>query len=215
MILAFEGAPGVGKSTIAAALALQGAFVIPEVNRLFAKPFPEPLNWNYERHNARWEMAQLRDATASLVVLEGDPFHPIWFSWIYPEINWPTPSEAVKFYRTRIADRRMMFPDKYVFVHIAEQERRDRMLARELAHGVEEERAKKKIEHYSRMVKPQERFFRALGEYSPDWVIFVEACTLEGSLAVIASAERPKTRLDDLETLAFIADWIETHSPES
>jgi broad-specificity NMP kinase len=42
MMIAIEGAPGVGKSTVAAALGAGGAFVIPEVNRLFARPDPEP-----------------------------------------------------------------------------------------------------------------------------------------------------------------------------
>jgi predicted ATPase len=73
-IISIEGAPGVGKSTIAAALARLGAFVVPEVNQLFAEPKPEPPDWYYDRQNARWEMAQLKAAQGRLAVLDGDPF---------------------------------------------------------------------------------------------------------------------------------------------
>ena len=45
MILAIEGASGVGKSTLDAALTVTGAQVIPEVNLLFARPTPEPADW--------------------------------------------------------------------------------------------------------------------------------------------------------------------------
>ena len=213
MILAIEGAPGVGKSTIAAALGGQGAFVVPEVNLLFAKPKPEPLNWYYDRQNARWEMAQLKAAQGSLSVLDGDPFQPIWFSWIYQDEDWAPAFEAVTFYRCRIADQRMAFPDQYAFVHIAEQERRERMLARERARGLGEERAQQKTDHYGRMVEPQKQFFSALADRFPGWVLFVETESLDRSVAEIGSAERAKARPDSLEALNFIADWIGSHSP--
>jgi broad-specificity NMP kinase len=77
MIIAIEGAPGVGKSATAAALAKGRAYVVPEVNRLFARPDPEPAEWYCERQIARWEMARLHTAQDGLAVLDGDPFQPL------------------------------------------------------------------------------------------------------------------------------------------
>ena len=206
-IISIEGAPDVGKSAIAAALARLGAFVVPEVNQLFAKPKPEPPDWYYDRQNARWEMAQLKAAQGRLAVLDGDPFQPIWFSWIYQDEDWPPVSDAVEFYRRRIADHRMAFPGLYVFAWIAEAERRERMLARERARGLEEERARRKTAHYARMVEPQRRFFGALADRFPGSVLFVETACLDETLAGVRAAQERTAPMDSLEALNFIAEW--------
>ena len=216
MILAFEGAPGTGKSTTAAALTAQGAFVVREVNQLFARPHPEPVDWNYERHNARWEMAQLKAAQGTLAVLDGDPFHPIWFPWIYPDAGFAPVSTAAQFYSDRLVARQLAFPDLYVFMHIAEPERRKRMLARERAQGVADETAKRKIRHYARMVGPQRRYFTALNERFPGWVLFVETSSLESSIAVIRdAAQQPAAERDGVEVLQFMVEWLATNSPQA
>jgi len=211
-IISIEGAPGVGKSTIAAALARHGAFVVPEVNQLFAKPNPEPPDWYYDRQNARWEMAQLKAAQGRLAVLDGDPFQPIWFSWIFQDQNWPPISDAVEFYRRRIADDRMEFPSLYVFAWIAEAERRERMLARERSRGLEEGGALRKTAHYARMVEPQRRFFTALADRFPGWVSFVETRSLDETLAGVRAAQKRTARMDGLEALNFIAEWTAKNS---
>jgi hypothetical protein len=211
MILCIEGAPGVGKSTTAAALAARGACIVPEVNQLFAKPKPAPAEWYYERQLARSEMAQLKSELGQLAVLDGDLLQPLWFGWIYQNDGWP-PAD-VEFYRRAVAQQRLRLPDRYVFAHIAEPERRERMLARERGTGRGEERAQAKTARYARMVGPQRRYFEALAERFAGWVQVVETTSLATSVADIEAAPRPRTPPDGLTVLGFIAEWLRAHAP--
>jgi len=208
MMIAIEGAPGVGKSTTAAALAAGGAYVIPEVNRLFARPNPEPPHWYCERQVARWEMARLRSSQGQLAVLDGDPYQPLWFAWIYNDDGWPQSSAAFSFYRDRIVHGQMGFAALYVFVHVPEPLRHQRMLARELSRGLTTEIAQKKIDRYARMVEPQRRLFAALAERFPGWVLDIETVSLDSSLAAIRRAIAAVPTIDALEAFDFIEHWL-------
>ena len=210
MILAIEGAPGAGKSTTADALSREGAYVVPEVNRLFAKPNPQPSDWYHDRQTARWEMARLRTSEGTLSILDGDPLQPIWFGWIFSNEAWPAPADSIEFYRSRFIEQRMMVPDRYVFLHIAEDERRQRMLTRERSRGLGEERAQWKTARYASLVAPQMAFFRALSERFPGWVAFIEAISIDRSVATIRSIDPSRPPPESLEVLDFIGDWIAT-----
>jgi hypothetical protein len=208
MMIAIEGAPGVGKSTVAAALGAGGAFVIPEVNRLFARPDPEPDRWYCERQVARWEMARRHVAAGGMAVLDGDPFQPLWFAWIYRGDGWKQDLGAFGFFRDRIVRGEMGFPGLYAFAHIAEPVRCERMMAREVLRGVPVERAREKVARYARMVEPQRRFFAALGARFPGWVVEVETASLESSVAAIRGAVAGAGSVNGLEALNFIEGWL-------
>lgn len=212
MILAIEGAPGVGKSTTAAALRDAGAYVVPEVNLLFARPIPEPTGWYHDRQAARWEMARLKASQGALSVLDGDPLQPIWFGWIFDNEAWSLPAESIAFYRSKFAERGMEVPDRYVLLHIAEEERRERMLKRERARGLGEERAQLKVARYARIVQPQMAFFNALSERFSGWVTFVETTSVDETVSAIMSLGAPSAAPDSIEAIDFIAEWVATHS---
>ncbi|HWA60291.1 MAG TPA: hypothetical protein VG939_02905 [Caulobacteraceae bacterium] len=210
MIIAIEGAPGVGKSTTSAALGARGAQVIPEVNLLFGKAEGQLREWYYDRQVARWEMARLisRDR---LAVLDGDLYQPLWFAWIYAAEGWPANAWAFDFYRRRIARGQMGFPDLYVLAHVAEATRRERMMAREMAHGRSEAAALAKTDRYARMVEPQRRFFAALGARFPGWVVEIETDRLETAVAAIQDAAGTAPPVAPAEALDFIEHWLGAH----
>ncbi|MCX6596703.1 MAG: AAA family ATPase [Acidobacteria bacterium] len=209
MIVAFEGAPGVGKSTTATALADLGAFVIPEANLLFARPTPEPADWYLDRQNVRWEMAALQARQERLAILDGDPFQPLWFGWVFRAGPWVGWRDALQFYRQRILDGRLAFPDRYVFFTLPEPQRRQRLLARERARGFGEERAQQKAERYAPLVEPQRQYFDALTTRFPDWVVTLEPTSLEHSAAIIQALRPPETPPPaSLEILEFIGRWM-------
>ena len=89
MIVTLTGAPAVGKSTTATAMvADHRAFVVPEVNKLFARPKNEPKSWYLERQVARWEMGLCQANNFDWIIFDGDLFQPLWFSWIFHDEPW-------------------------------------------------------------------------------------------------------------------------------
>lgn len=210
MILAFEGAPGVGKSTLAAALAATGAYVIPEVNLLFARPSPVPMDWYIERQTARWEMAVLRSAGGGLVVLDGDPFQPIWFNWIMGHDDGASWRAAWQTYHTLLKAGRMAFPTRYVIAHIDHAIRNQRLLDRERARGLGEARALQKVERYRSFADYQLRYWQALALQFPGWVMFVETTDVAHNIATVRdlTAQPDATAPAPLEVSAFIEAWL-------
>jgi hypothetical protein len=111
-IISFEGPPAVGKTTTSAYLSRHhNALVIPEVNRLFARPDHEADDWYFHRQIARWEMALRSDDHNRLIVLDGDPFQPLWFNWIFAHEPWQPLEEVVAFYRPHIEAGHIGFPN--------------------------------------------------------------------------------------------------------
>ena len=84
MIITLEGAPAVGKSTIARELESGSGFKrIPEVNELFkSRPENESSDWYAKQQLKRMSLTGL---SAERCVFDGDPFQVVWFSWMYSE----------------------------------------------------------------------------------------------------------------------------------
>lgn len=219
MIVAIEGAPGVGKSTLAASLAASlpgsSATVIAEVNLLFARPQPEPADWYNDRQTARWEMAALVDARNELAILDGDPLQPVWFNRMFGDAgaSW---LDAWQFFHARIIAGRMALPTHYVIAHVDEATRNARLLTRERSRGLGEERAQRKVERYRTFADTQLPYWRALAAQFPGWVHFVETTDLALATATLrelaARAEaKPPAALD---AMAFIEAWLSNYLVE-
>lgn len=219
MIVAIEGAPGVGKSTLAASLAASlpgsSATVIAEVNLLFARPQPEPADWYNDRQTARWEMAALVDARNELAILDGDPLQPVWLNRMFGDAgaSW---LDAWQFFHARIIAGRMALPTHYVIAHVDEATRNARLLTRERSRGLGEERAQRKVERYRTFADTQLPYWRALASQFPRWVHFVETTDLALATATLrelaARAEaKPPAALD---AMAFIEAWLSNYLVE-
>lgn len=83
-IICLEGASAVGKTVLSTYLSENfGAFVIPEVNLLFEKKKTEQKFWYIDKQVERWKMANEAAKNHEIVVLDGDPFQPLWYNWAY------------------------------------------------------------------------------------------------------------------------------------
>lgn len=202
MIVVIEGAPGVGKSTLAGELGRRGARVIPEVNLLFARPVEEPAGWYYDRQNARWEMAVLGARDGELVVLDGDVYQPVWFNWIYRDEGYEDWRRPLEFFACRMGKGRMGLPDRYVVLRLEEGLRRERMMARELARGKGVLQAREKTERYARMVEPQLSYFRAMAARWPGWVVEVES-------GADVDLEAPAVKPEVGDWIAFVREYCQ------
>lgn len=178
-VICFEGASAVGKTTTADRLkASYDAFVVPEVNLLFDRPERELADWYFERQVERWAIALEQSKTHPFVILDGDPFQPLWYCWAYNFVGWQDLDSMERFYHPRIQNRTIQFPDLYVIFSASEVELRQRKegdAVRE-RHG---------FETHLRMIQPQRRYFRAMQAFSPQRVLFLETETIEANMEFI------------------------------
>ena len=94
--------------------------------------------------------------------------------------------------------------------------KRQRLLARERARGLGEERAQRKVERYRSFAATQLPYWRALASQFPGWVHFVETTDLAlatatlRELAACAEAKPPAA----LDAMAFIEAWLSNYLVE-
>ena len=212
MIAAFEGAPGVGKSTVARSLRREGVAVVPEVNRLFLRPKNEPADWYLDRQNARWEIAAHAERAGRTALLDGDPLQPLWFGWLFPDENWTSVATAASFFMDRVRSGRMRLPDHYILLTLYAAEQARRLHGREVARGLAEFDANAKVRRYASFAAPQRQFFGDLAKRFPGWVSFIDAADPGTAAQVSSLLKKPATPPDSIEALSYAAEWLRSHS---
>lgn len=78
---------------------------------------------------AQWHQATMLARTAPLVVLDGDPFKGLWYSWIYPDPSGPGVEALFALHRTAVERGALAFPDMYVLLVASETQLRARRAA--------------------------------------------------------------------------------------
>lgn len=208
MVITFEGAPAVGKSTIAGKLSdLHGCYTVPEVNKLFGKENRISDLWYYQKQVERWNLAINNQVNSVFSILDGDIFQPIWFSVLFPNENWGSFKQKVDFYSEMLDRKNIDFPNKYVYFHIAEGVRAEREIERSLLLGRSEEAIERKISRYSDFASLQGEYFADLQKEFPALVVFLELsnvdCSSRDILSFSESAQYPSK-----EIFQFMVDWV-------
>lgn len=179
-IICFEGASAVGKTTTSIALRKQhGARPVPEVNQLFSRPENEPVEWYFERQVERWQSARRHASSGALVVLDGDPFQPLWYNWAYDFAGRQKLDFMERFYRSAMRDDLLDFPRRYFIFGTSETELRKRRAG-------DTARRRRHFETHLRMIAPMRRYFEAMQLFSPGRVLFLEAETIASNVEFIA-----------------------------
>jgi AAA domain len=207
-IICFEGPSAVGKTTTANAVkASSGAFVVPEVHELFTRPKDEPEDWYFDRQVDRWVMAREQTLANSLTILDGDPFQPLWYNWIYEFTGRQTPHSISRFYRRAIDSGRLEFPDLYVIFSAAESDLRNRR-KRDLP------RRRRNFEKHLQLIVPQRRYFEEMRTNSPQMVCFLNAASVDSNVEfVIEQARRITARKpgNSKILLDHMVRWLSDH----
>ena len=182
-VICLEGASAVGKTTTSAALAQDfGWAVVPEVNQLFERPANEPPEWYFERQADRWAMAIEYLKGNRTVVLDGDPFQPLWYNWVYDYVGWQDLSFMENLYGKKLAAREIGFPHLYVILSVSERHLRDRRSG-------DASRKRRGFETHLKFIEPQRRYFEAMEKFSPNRVVFLHAEKFPKTTAAIAAID--------------------------
>lgn len=186
MIICFEGAPAVGKSTVAAEFAKDSnSYVIPEVNQLFGKNNRISNLWYYEKQVERFSIGLEQQGHHRLVVLDGDIFQPLWFRWVFSNEDWGDNEEMLSFYRSKIANKHIQFPDVYIYLHISEEERARREYQRCMTQRRSEYSTQVKVDRYKKLAVYMKHYFRALSVRFPGLVVSMESNSISNCLQSI------------------------------
>ena len=180
-IICIEGASAVGKSAVCRILEAEFGFTrIPEVNELYPRSSEESPVWYFERQIDRWKMAYDVSSMGGSAILDGDPFQPVWYNWIFPDIGLQPISEVIRFYHEKVSGGIIRFPDKYYLLTTSELELRRRKESDQI-------RSRRNFEIHLRLIKPQIAYFAAMNEGASGLVSVIESIDSREVAKLIAS----------------------------
>ena len=208
-IICLEGPSAVGKTSLAADLALAGAAVVPE---LIGNPPPttDPSEWFVAGHAANWAHAMKLAAVAPLVVLDGDPFKGLWYNWTYADAGSPTLDEVAAAYRRVVKSGALRFPDVYVVLGATEEQLRQRR-------GGDLARARRNFELHLRLLRPQQRYFAAVAAVAPGCVLWLETTDRAAQAAAVLAevGKLPRSGSDAPRLLDKLVEWLKENAPDA
>ncbi|MCG8463699.1 MAG: ATP-binding protein [Xanthomonadales bacterium] len=169
-IICLEGASAVGKTTVSRLLEKEFGFVhIAEVNQLFQRPNNEPSTWYFERQVERWQWAHAVSQQGGAAVLDGDPFQPLWYNWIFNEDEHLQPlADVFDFYQQSLLAGDIEFPHQYFVLETTYAElkaRKDSDLTR----------SRSGFDKHLRLIEPQKTYFKAIHHRGLSSVSFLES----------------------------------------
>jgi len=207
-IISIEGASAVGKTATSSALAtVNGAYHIPEVASWWEKPKPDYPEWFFERQLDRWNIA-IEKELHTQVIIDIDLFQPFWYNWSFDFTLFDGQGlEFVEtFYRPLIEQQKLGFPDKYVVLYTDEANLRQRKAG-------DSTRLRRGFELNLTFIEPHQRYFKALNDFCPGLVHFIESVDIESNVEKIRR-ELPsctKNHRYSIELFDFMIDWLSTH----
>ncbi len=204
-IICFEGASAVGKTATANFLKNNySAFVVPEVNQLFARPSNAPAEWYLERQVERWAMAKEQQQFYQLVILDGDPFQPFWYNWAYAYADLQSLEPIKQFYQPKLQKKTFGFPNMYFVLSASETKLRQRKLS-------DSSRTRKNFEKHLKFIEPQHHYFQTLKTFSNHLVYFLEASTIKVNVEVVLehiSNTGNHNNIDSLDLFTQMVQWL-------
>jgi deoxyadenosine/deoxycytidine kinase len=201
-IICFEGASAVGKTSLSKYLAENfNAYVIPEVDLLFQRTPNEPKFWYFEKQVERWELAFKAAKNYQIVILDGDLFQPLWYNWAYNFDVLQSLESTAGFYREKLTDGKIAFPDKYFILTANNDDLRNRKI-------YDASRTRKNFERNLQFIKPQLAFFDFIKSINYDLVEFIENREIEKTAAKVINSIPLKHSNQDSSLALFDAAKI-------
>ena len=168
---------------------------------LFERPTEEPADWYFERQVERRQLAIWRSADSD-VVLDGDPFQPLWYNWAY-DCRWLAHARRTRgILSPSTGSQRARVPTFYVLFSASIDALRHRKLSDPV-------RSRRNFEHHLRFIEPQQKYFAAMERLSPGIVLIVSSELVnENVVAVTRALRSPRTRPDSLVLFDGLINWL-------
>ncbi|MEM6318628.1 MAG: chloramphenicol acetyltransferase [Bacteroidota bacterium] len=199
-IVCFEGPSSVGKTTLCQVLS-DNYQVVPEVNLLFERPKNESHYWYHEKQVERFAKCQQAPRTS---ILDGDIFQPIWYNWVckYPT-NFLPKNRTHQFYKTKVLEKKLAFPDLYLVFQADEKELRARKKN-------DKTRKRRNFEKHLAIIQPLQAYYRFLQNETDINLHFIQYNDLESTKSkVLAYLNSIKIQqLDHLANFLAVENWI-------
>jgi len=211
MLICIEGPSAVGKTSTCKLLEKNNdAFIVKET---IFKPLEgiskkEQTLYYLQKEVDRWNLAQEKLRTYSLVILDSDPLKPLWFNWAFSFINCPPLIELDRFFRDAIISEKIGFPDKFIILTASEQELHRRK-------SEDKNRRRPEFERLFCINQPRIRYYEFLNTLIPGIVEWIEAVDLETNYKLINSSlfeSPPKKEYRDDEYFTKTINWIEKNT---
>ncbi|PFN26982.1 chloramphenicol acetyltransferase [Bacillus cereus] len=191
-IIAFEGASAVGKSTTCRELEKNyGAYIIPEVNSLFERPKNEHRTWYFEKQVERWNIAVQKSKQYELVILDGDIYQPL--------------SLIENFYKEKMINREIGFPDQYFYLYTNDEELRKRKVS-------DETKRRRNFEKHLHISKSFQRYYENLNTVTDGYCKLIEAKSVRNNeLEIVRNSQNLNVceeRRFDVSKLDAITKWL-------
>ncbi|MBE7121086.1 AAA family ATPase [Bacillus cereus] len=206
-IIAFEGASAVGKSTTCRELEKNyGAFIIPEVNFLFERPRNEHRTWYFEKQVERWNMAVQKSQQYEIVILDGDIYQPLSYNWCFHFDIFNQPLSLIEsFYKEKMINEEIGFPDQYFYLYTNDEELRKRKES-------DETKKRRNFEKHLHIAKPFQRYYENLNSLTEGYCKLIEAQSIRNNeLEIVNSLKDLKVdeeRRFDVSRLDAITKWL-------
>lgn len=204
LIISIEGPSAVGKTSLARELERSaGAAVIPELSEAPA-PGADALDWFVAGHAKQLARACELRRTAEMIVLDGDPFKGLWWTWIYGSEQ--ELERVLRLHARAVELGTLFFPDLYVALQATEAQLRERCAG-------DPTRRRRHFDRHLLLVEPQQRYFREMHRLTPDRVLLLQTNDRESlPQAVIKHAETTSPRgADSADRLDHLASWLRAH----
>ncbi|MFB5249335.1 chloramphenicol acetyltransferase [Bacillus mycoides] len=207
-IIAFEGASAVGKSTTCRELERNyGAFIIPEVNFLFERPRNEHKTWYFEKQVERWNMAVQKSHQHEIVILDGDIYQPLSYNWCFHFDIFNQPLSLIEnFYKEKLINREIGFPDQYFYLYTGDEELRKRKES-------DQTKKRRNFEKHLHISKAFQRYYENLNNVAEGYCKLIEAKSVRNNeLEIMKSVKELNVREErrfDISRLDAITRWLQ------
>jgi hypothetical protein len=165
--------------------------------------------WYFEKQVERWDLAVKASKNYEIVILDGDPFQPLWYNWSY-DFDVLEPLKSITgFYREKFAAGKIGFPDKYFILTVETDELKKRKIK-------DASRTRKNFDRHLRFIEPQIAYFDFVKSINNDLVKFIANKEIEKTGAQVINSihnSRSSKHLS-LELFDSIKNWLNNNDAE-